>query len=68
MNPLTPETTSTLSLKNNMEELNWHFQDIFNQFGNMYCFFDDKNHLLDECPLEFFLFEVQQLISFLQQH
>ena len=68
MNSLTPETASTLSLTNDMEELDWYFQDIFDQFGNMYCLFDDINHLLDDCPLEFLLFEVQQLISFLQRH
>ena len=66
MNSLTPETASTLSLTDNMEELDWYFQDIFDQFGNMYCLFDDINRLLDDCPLEFLLFEVQQLISFLQ--
>ena len=68
MNSLTPETASTLLLMDNMEELDWYFQDIFNQFGNMYCLFDNINRLLEDCPLEFFLFEVQQLISFLWQH
>ena len=68
MKPSTPETASTLSLKNDMEELDWYFQDIFDQFGNMYCFLDDINRLLDECPLEFLLFETQQLISFLRHH
>ena len=68
MNPLPPETASVLLLKNNMEELDWYFQDIFDQFGNMYCFLDDINRLLNECPLEFLLFETQQLISFLRCH
>ena len=68
MNSLTPETASTLSLTDNMEELDWYFQDIFNQFGNMYCLFNDINRLLNDCPLEFLLFKVQQLISFLRWH
>ena len=65
MSSLTPETTSMLLLTDDVEELDWYFQDIFDQFGNVYCLFDDINHLLDDCPLEFLLFEVQQLISFL---
>ena len=68
MNSLTPETASMLSLTNDMEKLDWYFQDIFNQFGNVYCLFNNINRLLDDCPLEFLLFEVQQLISFLQWH
>ena len=51
MNSLTPETASTLSLMDDMEELDWYFQDIFDQFGNVYCLFDDINHLLNDCPL-----------------
>ena len=68
MNLLTSETASPLSLTDDMEELDWFFQDIFDQFGNVYCLFDDINRLLDDCPLEFLLFEVQQLISFLRWH
>ena len=63
MNSLTSETASTLSLMDDMEELDWYFQDIFDQFGNVYCLFNNINCLLDDCPLEFLLFEVQQLIS-----
>ena len=65
---LTPETTSSLSLTNDLEELNWYFQDIFDQFGNVYGLFDDINQLLVDYPLEFLLLEIQQLVSFLQCH
>ena len=65
MSSLTPETASMLSLTDDVEELDWYFQDIFDQFGNMYCLFDNINRLLNDCPLEFLLFKVQQLISFL---
>lgn len=34
----------------------------------MYELFDNINHLVEEYPLEFLLFEIQQLTSFLQQH
>ena len=66
MNSLTPETASMLSLVNDTEELDWYFQDMFDQLGNLYCLFDDINRLLIDCPLEFLLFEVQQLVSFLR--
>ena len=61
MNSSTPETASVLSLTGNLEELDWYFQDMFDQFGNMYCLFNDINRLLVDCPLEFLLFETQQL-------
>ena len=66
MNMSTPETASLLSLMNNAEELDWYFQNMFDQLGNLYCFFNNINHLLVDCPLEFLLFEIQQLVSFLQ--
>ena len=53
---------------NDLEELDWYFQDMFNQFGNVYCFLDDINQLLIDYPLEFLLFEIQQLVSFLRRH
>ena len=68
MNLLTPETTSMISLTDDLEELDWHFEDIFDQFRNVYCLFNDINHLLVDCPLEFLLFEIQQLVSFLRSH
>ena len=68
MNPSTPKTASMVSLVNDLEELNWRFEDIFDQFRNAYCLFDDINHLLVNCPLEFLLFETQQLVSFLRRH
>ena len=68
MNSSTLETASVLSLTGDLEELNWYFQDMFNQFGNVYCLFDDINRLLVDCPLEFLLFETQQLVSFLRRH
>ena len=68
MNMSTPETALLLSLTNDTEELDWYFQDVFDQFGNLYCFFEDINCLLVDCPLEFLLFEAQQLISFLCCH
>ena len=55
-----------VSLTDDLEELDWHFEDIFDQFGNVYCLFSDINHLLVDCPLEFLLFEIQQLVSFLR--
>ena len=64
----TPETASSLSLTNDLEELDWYFQDMFDQFGNVYCFLDDINQLLIDYPLEFLLFEIQQLVSFLRRH
>ena len=64
----TPETTPSLSLTNDLEELDWYFQDMFNQFGNVYGLFDDINQLLVDYPLEFLLLEIQQLVSFLQRH
>ena len=68
MNLSTPETASMLSLTDDLEELNWYFEDMFDQFGNVYCLFDDINRLLIDCPLEFLLFETQQLVSFLHCH
>ena len=68
MNSSTLETASMLSLTDDLEELDWYFEDIFDQFGNVYCLFDDINHLLVDCPLEFLLFETQQLVSFLRHH
>ena len=65
---LTPKTTSSLSLTNDLEELDWYFQDIFDQFRNVYGLFDDINQLLVNYPLEFLLLEIQQLVSFLQRH
>ena len=65
MNSLTPDTASLLSLTNDLDELDWHFQNLFDQFGNMYGFLEDINHLLVDCPLEFLIFEIQQLVSFL---
>ena len=64
----TPKTTFSLSLTNDLEELNWYFQDIFDQFGNVYGLFDDISQLLVDYPLEFLLPEIQQLVSFLQRH
>ena len=68
MNSPTPDTASLLSLANDLNELDWHFQDLFDQFGNMYSFLEDINRLLDDCPLEFLIFETQQLVSFLRRH
>ena len=68
MNLSTPETASMISLTDDLEELNWHFEDISDQFRNMYCLFNDINHLLVDCPLEFLLFKIQQLVSFLCCH
>ena len=67
-NSLTPETASFLSLTNDLEELDWHFQDLFDQFRNVYGFLDDINQLLVDFPLEFLLFEIQLLVSFLRRH
>ena len=53
---------------NDLEELNWYFQDIFDQFRNVYSLFDDISQLLVDYPLEFLLLEIQQLVSFLQRH
>ena len=68
MNSSTLETASMLSLTDDLEELDWYFEDMFNQFGNMYSLFDDINRLLVDCPLEFLLFKTQQLVSFLRRH
>ena len=68
MNPSTPKTASMVSLADDLEELDLHFEEIFDQFGNTYCLFDDINRLLTNCPLEFLLFEIQQLVSFLRRH
>ena len=68
MSSLTPETASMLSLTDDLEELDWYFEDMFNQFGNMYSLFNDINRLLVDCPLEFLLFKTQQLVSFLCRH
>ena len=68
MNSSTLETASMLSLTDDLEELDWYFEDMFDQFGNMYCLFDDINRLLVDCPLEFLLFKTQQLVSFLRHH
>ena len=68
MNPLTLKTASMVSLTDDLEELDWRFEDIFDQFGNVYCLFSDINHLLVDCLLEFLLFEIQQLVSFLRRH
>ena len=66
MNSSTPDTASLLSLTNDLDELDWHFQDLFDRFGNMYSFLEDINRLLIDCPLEFLIFETQQLVSFLR--
>ena len=55
-------------LEQHLDELDWYFQELFDQFGNVYCCFDDINHLVSTHPLEFLLFEIQQLVSFLQRH
>ena len=68
MNSSTPDTASLLSLTNDLDKLDWHFQNLFDQFGNMYSFLEDINHLLVDCPLEFLIFEIQQLVSFLRRH
>ena len=68
MDSSTPDTASVLSLSANLDELDWYFQELFDQFGNLYGFFDDINHLLANCPLEFLVFETQHLISFLRRH
>ena len=68
MNSTTSDTASSLSLTNDLEEMDWYFQDLFDQFGNMYSFLEDINRLLIDCPLEFLIFETQQLVSFLRQH
>ena len=68
MNLSTPKTASMVSLADDLEELDLHFEEIFNQFGKAYCLFDDINRLLANCPLEFLLFEIQQLVSFLRRH
>ena len=67
-NSSTPGTASSLSLTDDLEELDWYFQDLFDQFGNVYSLLEDINQLTVDCPLEFLLFEIQQLVSFLQQH
>ena len=68
MNLSTSDTASSLSLANDLEEIDWYFQDLFDQLGNMYSFLEDINRLLVDCPLEFLVFETQQLVSFLRQH
>ena len=68
MDSSTPDTASLLSLANKLDELDWYFQDLFDQFGNMYSFLEDINRLLVDCPLEFLIFETQQLVSFLRRH
>ena len=68
MNPSTPKTAFMVSLVDDLEELDWCFEDIFDQFGIVYCLFSDINHLLVNCPLEFLLFKIQQLVSFLRRH
>ena len=67
-NLLTPKTASSLSLTNDLEELDWYFQDLFDQFGNVYGLLEDINQLMVNCPLEFLLFEIQQLVSFLRRY
>ena len=67
-NSLTPETASSLLLTNDLEELDWYFQDLLNQFGNVYGLLEDINQLAVDCPLEFLLFEIQQLVSFLRRY
>ena len=62
---MTPETASSSPLINKLEELDWYFQDLFDQFGNIYGLLEDINQLTVNCPLEFLLFEIQQLVSFL---
>ena len=68
MSSSTPDTASLLSLTNDLDELDWYFQNLFDQFGNMYGFLEDINHLLVVCPLEFLIFEIQQLVSFLRRY
>ena len=68
MNSESHESTTCPSLHDCLEELDWHFQDIFDQFGNVYGLFDDINHLVASHPLEFLLFEIQQTVSFLRRH
>ena len=68
MNLSTSDTASSLSLANDLEEIDWYFQDLFDQLKNMYSFLEDINRLLVDCPLEFLVFETQQLVSFLRQH
>ena len=68
MNSESHESITCPSLHDCLEELDWHFQEIFDQFGNMYGLFDDINHLVASYPLEFLLFEIQQTVSFLHQH
>ena len=68
VNSSTPETASLLSLTDDLDELDWHFQNLFDQFGNMYGLLEDINQLLVDCPLEFLIFEIQQLFSFLRRH
>ena len=65
MNRPSIESTQVPTLEQHLDELDWYFQELFNQFGNVYCCFDDINHLVSTYPLEFLLFEIQQLVSFL---
>ena len=68
MNKESHETVTCPSLHDCLEELNWHFQDIFDQFGNVYGLLDDINHLIVSYLLEYLLFEIQQTVSFLHRH
>ena len=68
MNKPSTESTRAPTLEQHLDELNWHFQELFDQLGNVYCCFDDINCLVSTCPLEFLLFEIQQLVSFLRRH
>ena len=68
MNTSSTESTQVPMLHIHLDELDWHFQELFDQFGNIYCCFKDINRLVATCPLEFLLFEIQQLVSFLRRH
>ena len=68
MNTPSIESTRVPSLHDHLDELDYHFQNLFDQFGNAYCCFDDINHLIATCPLEFLLIEIQHLILFLRRH
>ena len=68
MNRPSEESTRIPMLEQHLDELDWYFQELFDQFGNVYCCFNDINHLVSTHPLEFLLFEIQQLVSFLRRH
>ena len=68
MNRESHKTVTCPSLHDCLEELDWHFQDIFDQFRNVYGLLDDINCLIASYPLEFLLFEIQQTVSFLRRH